>query len=229
MKLAAASRIDIFRLAAGTLGWIALIVQFWATVFLPAGSDIVPRIVTYFSYFTMQSNIFAAAVLTLPELGVEGRITAFLRHYAVRTAMTVYMIVTGVIYALFLAGPPSLTVQFIADVVLHYIMPPLCVIAWLRIVPERPIAWSAALSFLIFPILFGLYTLARGALTGIYPYSFLDVGQHGYPRILINCAGLLLLCLALSILLIGIGRWRAARSLPAKAAAPSGRGYGRDL
>jgi hypothetical protein len=210
MKNDASSGISVFRLLAGTLGWTAVIVQWVATLALPTGPSELTRTVTYFSYFTTLTNIVAAASLTVPEVAEHWRVSRFLLRYEVRTAVAVYMIVTWGGYAILLAGVSKLTeIQYLADVVLHYVMPPLFLIDWLLIRPTRRISWTSILYFLAFPILFGCYTLVRGAYFGVYPYSFFDVNQIGYRAVLTNGGVFLILILGFGVLLIAIGRWRA--------------------
>jgi hypothetical protein len=47
------------------------------------------------------------------------------------------------------------------------------------------------LIWLIFPILYFLYILLRGAISNAYPYPFLDVGKLGYDQAIVNALGML--------------------------------------
>jgi len=49
--------------------------------------------------------------------------------------------------------------------------------------------------------------MVHGAATGWYPYPFLDVADLGYPRVLANIVGLVLVFLILELALPGLGRW----------------------
>jgi hypothetical protein len=199
-----------FRLCSATLGLAALIVKFVATLAAPAPFDQVTAAITVVSYFTVLSNLLAIALFIVPELAGDGAAAHLSCRYEIRTAAGVYMIITGLIYAAFLAGLAKFgTVQYFTDIILHYVMPPLYVIDWLQLRPTHKIAWGNAGYFLVFPILYALYTLARGALVGVYPYPFVDVGQLGYQPVLVKCGQLLILCLILSILAVAVGRWRA--------------------
>ena len=206
------SAVHAFRLFAGTLGWTAVVVQLAATLTLPTGPSALTRTVNYFSYFTILSNILVAATLTIPKLAGRLRPGRFLLRYELRTALAVYMIITCGIYAILLAGLTPLTeVQYLADITLHYVIPPLYLVDWIRIRPERRIDWKSMLYFLIFPLLYGVYTLMRGALIGTYPYPFVDVIQLGYPAVLINIGLFVILFLGLSVVMVAVGRWRAPR------------------
>jgi hypothetical protein len=45
------------------------------------------------------------------------------------------------------------------------------------------------------------YTLIRGAITGWYPYPFVDVTAHGYLYVAFSCA-------AIAVLMLGLGDTR---------------------
>jgi len=80
------------------------------------------------------------------------------------------------------------------------------VLDWLLFVPKGEVAWRNGIASLGFPAVYAAWTLGHGALSGWYPYPFLDVPDLGYPRTLLNIAGLVLAFLALELLLVGIGR-----------------------
>lgn len=50
------------------------------------------------------------------------------------------------------------------------------------------------------------YSLIHGAVTGYYPYPFLDVTQLGYQRVLLNMAALTAVFALLGLVLVGIDR-----------------------
>ena len=58
---------------------------------------------------------------------------------------------------------------------------------------RRIVAWS-----IVYPLLWLAFTLIRGEATGFYPYPFVDVDEHGYGRVLLNCLLVALLFLALA-------------------------------
>jgi hypothetical protein len=57
---------------------------------------------------------------------------------------------------------------------------------------------------LIWPLLWFVYTLARGALSHWYPYPFVDAATHGYGRVIVNAMLVLLVLGAMAgIYLLG--------------------------
>ena len=91
--------------------------------------------------------------------------------------------------------------QWLADVLLHYAVPAAALAWWLAFPPRAGIAPRAPLRWLAWPIGYAGYALARGALTGFYPYPFIDVPALGLPRVLANMAGLCAVFLATAWLL----------------------------
>jgi hypothetical protein len=57
-----------------------------------------------------------------------------------------------------------------------------------------------------------LYVLARGAVSGLYPYPFVDVNVLGYGGVLVRAAVLFLVFLGMGLLVVAVGRWTRGRS-----------------
>jgi hypothetical protein len=49
-------------------------------------------------------------------------------------------------------------------------------------------------------------SLLHGAVTGFYPYPFLEVGQLGYERVLLNMGVLMAAFAVLGLILVGVDR-----------------------
>lgn len=135
----------------------------------------------FFSYFTIQSNIIVAVVFAIAaviQLRRGGREPLWLDR--VRGAATVYISITGAVYALLLSNIDVNTPLPWANVVLHYIVPIVTVIDWLLDLPERTIEFRPALVWLAYPIVYLAYSLIRGPIADWYPYPFLNPEPHGY-------------------------------------------------
>jgi len=82
-------------------------------------------------------------------------------------------------------------------------------VAWLLAGPRPRAPWRDALTALVWPVAWLVWTLAVGAVTGWYPYPFLDVGAQGAVSVALTCVGVTLLFLALVAGLSGLdGRMR---------------------
>lgn len=133
----------------------------------------------HFSYFTVLSNVFGAAVF---GACLVGRVPD-----AVRGAATTYLITTGVVYALLLRDVDVQTPAY-GNVALHVLMPVLAVVDWIAFPPATRLGWGVVRAWLVFPVAYLAYTLLRGPLVGWYPYPFLDPrGPGGYGAVALSC------------------------------------------
>ncbi len=208
MRRPSASTIkDLYRLAAGSIGFFVVGMHYWQLVHDLSGAALLTMTVHFFSFFTILSNILAACALLAPLAAPNSRVGRFLARPSVRTAIAGYLIVVGVVYYALLRNighAQGWTLIF--ERALHYLTPPLFVLDWLLFVPKGPVDWKVGVLSLGFPLLYVVWTLTHGALTGWYPYPFLDVSELGYPRALRNIAGLTLAFLVLELALVGISR-----------------------
>jgi hypothetical protein len=161
--------------------------------------------VVFFSYFTILSNMLAAVALTAPLVAPGSTLAGWGERSSTRIAIAVHLAVTATIYHALLADlwdPKGW--RFVSDTLLHTLTPALFLLDWLARGGRGPAKWSAALKALIFPSLYGVWTLLHGALSGFYPYPFLDVAKRGYPGVgitlLIMAAGFLVVALLFTAL-----------------------------
>ena len=139
----------------------------------------------FFSFFTIQSNLLAALLLVTVGayilMGKSGRTVAYLRG-----ALTLYMTMTGIIYVLLLAGYEQTLQTTIpaVNIILHYFMPTVVLLDWLVFPPEKKLSLRFALIWLAYPMLYLVYSLVRGAITGWYPYPFINPILSGWPNLI---------------------------------------------
>jgi hypothetical protein len=130
----------------------------------------------YFSYFTVLSNLFAAAMLlhgALRPARERSRTVELLRGAAV-----VYILTTGIVYLLLLSGHAPAYPW--VNAILHYLMPVAVTLDWLLDPPRLHLAPAqTVLLWMAFPLLYIIYTLARGAIVGWYPYFFVNPHRGG--------------------------------------------------
>ncbi|MFE3544834.1 Pr6Pr family membrane protein [Nocardia sp. NPDC059177] len=168
----------------------------------------------YLSYFTIESNILAVLVLLVGGvLAPQGP-----RWQLVRGAVTLYMLITMVVYAVLLANVDvMLTDRWINDV-LHRILPLVLLLDWLLVaMPRRPRTGPALIGqWLAFPLVYGVYSLIRGPIVDWYPYPFLDPREQGYVSLAIGLVVLTVVFVVLAVAMAALGdlpaRWRARRS-----------------
>jgi hypothetical protein len=155
----------------------------------------------FFFYFTVLSNIILIVVLVGEAIDPD-----WLDRGALRGASTLYMAVTGMVYAVLLRpieADVGLTDPWI-NYVLHSLAPAAAIIDWLLFPPGRWLGRQVIWAWLVFPAVFLAVTLMRGPLVDWYPYPFLDPDQTaGYPGV----AAYSLLILLIFLLLGTFLRW----------------------
>jgi hypothetical protein len=188
--------VSLYRLGFAILTVAAIITQF------VSGSSKGNDPVNFFSFFTIQSNILAAIVLLVGS-GVILRTRKSTTWDLFRGGATLYIAMTGVIYALFLSGLEvslQTTVPWV-NTVLHYLTPFVLVIDWLALPPTSRVPFKRALLWITYPLAYIIYSLVRGHFVQWYPYPFLNVAEHGYVYVLTACVFLSVGVIALIALL----------------------------
>ena len=142
------------------------------------------RVLRFFSYFTVQSNLLAAAtalsLIARPDR--DGRTWRVLR-----VAALVGMSVTFVVYMVALRPILQLTgVARLTDIGFHYVAPMMTVAGWMIFGPWPRIDTVSLVRHLAWPVSYLIYILVLGGVTGWYPYPFIDVPVLGYARALLN-------------------------------------------
>lgn len=147
--------------------------------------DLGTRLIRFFSFLTIWFNLMIAgttAVLAI-DPAHDGRVWRALRLDAV-----VIGVVGGVVHWFLLRPILDLHgANYVADKLLHIATPSLTLVGWLLFGPRGRIEVRDLFAFLVAPLVWLAYTLIRGAITGWYPYPFIDVGKHGYPVVSLVC------------------------------------------
>lgn len=203
----------IYAAIGALLGWCALALQLYLMLVQAPGPERLGAVITYLSFFTILTNILTALVFSAVALQPKGGWGQWLRRPPVQAATAVYIAIVGMVYQLLLRqlwNPQG--AQWVADVLLHSIIPLGFVLYWLLFAPRAGLIWKDAVTWLIYPGVYLVYVLARGAVSGLYPYPFVDVKVLGYAGVLARAGGLLLVFLGMGLLVVAVGRWMQARS-----------------
>ncbi|MBX9726494.1 MAG: Pr6Pr family membrane protein [Rickettsiales bacterium] len=166
--------------------------------------------IRYFSFFTIQSNLFAAMVLLMPLMS-RGRLAEWLDSAKVRAAVVLYLAVTGLIYFTLLRhtwNPQGLT--YVADRGLHYVVPCLVALEWWFFAAKRGLSRPHLMRWAIFPVVYFCVILIQGAISGFYPYPFFNAAQLGYGQVLLAGVALLGVFMVLGAVIIRVARLRAS-------------------
>ena len=165
----------------------------------------------YFGFFTILTNLLVATVLSASLF--PQRLGSWLSSVNVKSATATYIAMVGIVYTLVLHSlwdPEGL--QRVADVVLHDVVPVSYVLYWVVLVEKGSLRWSGAARWLIYPALYLIYAMVRGAVSGWYPYPFIDAGQLGYAQVSLNALGLITVFAALGLVVVGVDRALARTS-----------------
>lgn len=193
------------RLIAGVVaatGLLGLALQFGLIIATTTASGGAPAraVFNFFCFFTILSNAIVAAVLTRAALGRAP-------SAAILGAATLYIAVVGITYSLALRhiwNPQGW--QLIADRVLHDVVPVLAALFWLVFVPKGRLSVRIIPAWLIFPIGYLVWSLARGAVDGWYPYYFIDAGKLGYAVMARNALAITALFALVALVVVGLDR-----------------------
>lgn len=209
----------LYRAVFACVGWFAVALQYAVTLADNPDSSAGELTLNFFSYFTILSNILVALALTAPVVAPNSRPGRWFAGEGVRAAMAMYIVVVGVVYHFLLAptwNPQGLAL--LGNSLLHYVMPAAFVLDWLLFAPKGRLNWKDPAKWLIFPLIYGGWTLIHGALSGWWPYPFVDVGALGLGRVLLNFVGLLVFFLIVGLTVVAIDRTfgrRDRRRVPA--------------
>lgn len=146
----------------------------------------------FFAYLTIQSNIaFAALAVVAGIIALRSPEDPPWLTTA-RAIVLSWTITAGLAFGLIvwqagLRGIP-ITVPW-SDVVLHFVLPVWTIVAWLIGPGRRAASWRIVPAVLVYPVVWGLFTIWRGTFIGWYPYYFLDLRQvSGLVEMIVTCA-----------------------------------------
>lgn len=190
------------------LRFVAAVVGIAAIAYVPVTASEGFGFANYFSYFTILSNVGAAIVL----LGGALLAPIGLWWQWFRGAATTAMLITAIVYALLLSHiDVSLSGEW-TNTVLHRLIPLVLLIDWAVFRPKSLPALSW-LTWLAFPLVYGVYTLTRGPIVDWYPYPFIDPRSQGYLSMTLGVVVVFIGMTALSAGVYWLGT-RGARSRP---------------
>ena len=216
-RWSAAQKQRLFTLMA-LLGWGGLAIQLYLILLGRWMSDasLLGGLVNYFSFFTILTNTLAAAVLTCAADHREPtKWQAFFMQPWVSSGIAVSIIVVGVAYNVLLRQlwqPQGM--QWLANALLHNVMPVLFALYWWFFVPKGLLRLRHIGLWVLYPILYFACIMLRGDLLGFYPYPFIDVDNLGYVQACINASGILAGFVGMALVTVGLDRWFGGRARP---------------
>jgi hypothetical protein len=187
------------------VGIAALSAQFAVTSGRLAQPDAALALWQMAGYFTVLTNLLVTGYFAAIALGRRIRPGG-------AGGPVLWIAMTGVTYRALLSGlwsPQGLA--WWADQGLHSATPVLTILWWLRFAPPaRPDAARTA-GWLLWPLAYCAYALARGTATGFWAYPFLDPGIHGTPGVARNIAGMVAAFAVLAAFISAVDARRISR------------------
>ena len=197
----------VYRLVFAALTITAVAAQFRVTLVDDSS------IANFFSYFTNLSNLLATVVFTVGAIRVARGAPDTRAWSVVRAGTVVAMVFVGIVFNVLLAGLDVGALVPWVNVVVHMLMPVAVLVDWVVWPPERRLPWWAAAVCLVYPVVYSVYSLVRGAVIGFYPYPFYDPSAvGGVGGVALYLVALVVALAVLATLVVLVGRRRRART-----------------
>lgn len=191
------------------IAWFAVLTQYYLMI-ENRGASISETTIRFFSFFTILTNSLVAIYFTLIIFKIKNGFLAIIDKPGTLTAITVYITSVGLVYQIILRHiwqPTGL--QMIVDELLHTLIPIMVIIYWYLYENKSLATYKQIPKWLIYPLyplIYLTYILIRGKFSNFYPYPFVDVGNRGLSKVLINGVVLVALFVGLSAIFIRVGR-----------------------
>jgi hypothetical protein len=197
--------IQLFAGATALVAWTTLGLQL--ALFLNA-MTLAPALWRFAGFFTILTNLLVAIMATEIASGRTDRLSG----PVARMCVTAAMLLVGVAYWFLLAPLWTPTGwQLAADIGLHLAVPVLTLALWFAMA-DGTLSWRDVPKAAIWPAIYAIYAVARGAIDGWYAYWFLNPKDQSPLELLVSVVGLALLIMAVGALLVAIDRKRRART-----------------
>ncbi|MFF7109313.1 Pr6Pr family membrane protein [Pseudomonas sichuanensis] len=196
---------------AAVLGWAGLAIQLYLVLLArwQAQASLVGGLVNLFCFFTVLSNTLVATVLSHAAFGRESAARRWFLSPSVSSCIAASIVLVGLAYSLLLRHlwqPQGW--QWLADELLHDVMPVLFFLYWWFEVPKGQLRLWHLAAWALYPGLYFAFVLLRGHEIGVYPYPFVDVARLGYGQVMVNALGVLAGFWGIGLVLLGLDRWR---------------------
>lgn len=192
---------------AAVIVWFAVGTQLYLTL-QQRVNELGETLIRFLSYFTILTNTLVACYFSATALKKPRSLWfRFFARPGTLTAITIYILVVGLVYQVVLRSlwePAGL--QRLTDELLHSFNPLLVLIFWISFEEKGQLHWKQVPLWMIYPLLYLAFILARGGISSFYPYPFVDVGELGLSAVLVNSLYVCGLFLILSAVFVLVGK-----------------------
>ncbi|MDP4993090.1 MAG: Pr6Pr family membrane protein [Marivita lacus] len=117
------------------------------------------------------------------------------------------IIIVAAVYHALLAHLNDFTgLDAVVDALLHTAVPVGFGLFWVTFVSKADLRFSDILPWLILPLIYCIYAMARAQVDGVYPYFFLNLDKLGLARTALNIVGLLIAFAGIGALIVLLAR-----------------------
>ncbi|MCS4274855.1 hypothetical protein M2390_000013 [Mycetocola sp. BIGb0189] len=165
----------------------------------------------FFGYFTIQNNLLMGVVLIAVAIrSLSGRAPSLGWSLARGFAVS-YMAVVGIVYNTLLVGVDGGASLPWSNFVMHVLFPIIAVLDWIIFTDRVALPWRTFWWVLVYPAVWTIVVLIRGATDGWVPYPFLNPA-NGYGVVALYCLGVVVAFLVSAAVVYWIARIRPGRA-----------------
>ena len=189
--------------------WVALSLQQYIIIDNTPGNGLTPlqAVGRFLIFFTILSNLLVAISLTAVLLSPASSTGRFFAKPPVIAAIALYIFIVGLVYNLVLRNIWYPTGRDrLADELLHVAVPLLYMLYFLFFAPKAWLPWKSLISWLVFPAVYLVYAMIRGALEGFYAYPFLSLKDLSGGKVVFNCTMVMVAFIVFGLLIIAYCR-----------------------
>lgn len=194
----------LFLLLTTLSAWSGIILVVYINLVIP-DSSVIFNLSNMVSYFTIQSNFMVAlfsSYLLIKNSDLNQRQNILNFGILVNIAVTALVFHFTLSHRINYEGLPYTT-----TVIMHYITPCLFVLYWILFQKKKEFSFNYSLIWLIYPIIYLIYTLIRGVLVGWYPYPFIDASVLSPEKIILNSIGVGLIFIICGVIFVFLSKF----------------------
>ncbi len=150
------------------------------------GQSLVGAVWSLAGYFTILTNAIVAVIF-----GAIAAAAGRTQKPGMVAGVAAAIALVGIVFALLLEGMRPLGGSVaVSDFLLHKLTPVAVPLYWLLFTRKGALTWRDPLLWVLYPLTYLGYALARGLSEGRFAYPFIDVGAIGWMQAAINAAAI---------------------------------------
>ncbi|CAN5238259.1 Pr6Pr family membrane protein [soil metagenome] len=163
----------------------------------------------FFGYFTIQSNIITMVAFLASAYFIFSRKKQPSWVISLRAVATTIIVIVGIVYNTLLAGASlagSFDLRWSSNI-LHIIIPIYALVDWVFFADRKKLPYNRLWIVLIYPVVWLVVILIRGATDGWVPYPFLNPAT-GYASVAAYCVAISVFTVLFGLVVFALSRVR---------------------